>query len=66
MALSDTAQKVLKCFKEHPEQRLQTKDIVKLTAIPRRSVIHSINVLSKAGFLQKKGSGPRVKYQLTF
>jgi len=66
VALSDTAQKVLKCFKEHPEQRLQTKDIVKLTDIPRRSVIHSINVLSKEGFLQKKGSGPKVKYQLTF
>ncbi|MCX6112736.1 MAG: Fic family protein [Proteobacteria bacterium] len=66
VALSDTAQKVLKCFKEHPEQRLQTKDIMKLTGIPRRSVIHSINVLSKASFLQKKGSGPTIKYQLTF
>ncbi len=66
LALSDTAQKVLKCFKEYPERRLQTKDIVELTGIPRRSAIHSINALSKEGFLQKKGSGPSVKYQLTF
>ncbi len=64
--LSDTAQRVLKCFKEHPERRLQTKDILELTSIPRRSVIHSINVLVGKRFLQKKGTGPAVKYQLTF
>jgi len=66
MALSDTAQKVLKCFKEYPEKRLQTKNIMELTDIPKRSVIHSIKTLSKEGFLQKSGSGPSIKYQLTF
>ncbi len=64
--LADSPQKVLLCFKEYPEKRLQLKDVMALTHIPRRTVIYSIQVLVTEGFLQKEGKGPATKYQLTF
>ncbi|MBN1114239.1 MAG: Fic family protein [Oligoflexia bacterium] len=66
LSLSDAAQKVLKCFKEYPELRLQVKNITELTNIPKRTVNHSINTLLGKKFIQKTGSGPSVKYQLIF
>lgn len=64
--LSDAAFKVLNCFKEHPEKRLQTKDIIELTHLPRRTVIHGMNTLLKNSLIQKQGQGAGTRYQIIF
>ncbi|EKD26577.1 MAG: hypothetical protein ACD_79C01113G0001 [uncultured bacterium] len=66
LELSETTQKVLACFKEHPEIKLNTKKIIEFTNIPRRTIIHSLNILVHSLLLQKYGKGAGVKYQLTF
>lgn len=64
--LSPTATKIYQCFKEHPEIRLTTKEIIYLTSLPRRSIVHSLKTLFENGLIQKYGQGAGVRYQLTF
>lgn len=64
--LSGAQEKVLACFKEHPEERLGLKEVVAAVGIPRRTAIHALGALVEGGFLQKVGSGPARRYQLTF
>lgn len=64
--LAEAPRKVLACFREHPEERLGLKDVLKEVGIPRNTAIHALSVLVKSTFLQKSGRGPSVKYQLFF
>jgi hypothetical protein len=64
--LSDSAIKVLACFKERPELRLNTALICKATLLPRRTVINALNSLLLKELVQKYGKGSAVKYQLVF
>jgi Fic family protein len=64
--LSDAATRVLECFKEFPEVRLTTKDIIEATAIARRTVVNALNALLDAGLIQKYGKGAGTRYQLLF
>jgi Fic family protein len=57
---------VLQCFKEHPEKKLSTGEIVEFTGLPRRTAVHALNALLKETFLQRFGKGPGTVYQLTF
>jgi Fic family protein len=64
--LSESASKVLECFRDKPELRFQTKQLCKATDIPRRTVIQALNHLVKNNFIQKRGQGRGVRYQLVF
>lgn len=64
--LSDNAKIVLKCFKEHPEVRLNTQRIVNETNLPPRTAKYSISTLLKLNLIQQSGQGSATKYQLTF
>jgi Fic family protein len=64
--LSETAQKVLQCMKDFPEKKMQTKDIVQQTRLPRRTAIYSLNTLLTAGLIQKYGQGAATQYQVVF
>lgn len=64
--LSLAATKVLECFKEFPELRLNTKKICELTNLPRRTAVNALNNLLHANLIQKYGAGTSVRYQITF
>lgn len=64
--LSETAQKVLACFKAAPETRLQIADIVTATDLPRRTAQYALKGLTEKGFLQRLGQGAGARYQLVF
>jgi len=64
--LSESAQKVLACFKAAPETRLQAADIVTATGLPRRTAQYALKGLAENGFLQRLGQGAGARYQLVF
>lgn len=64
--LTESAQKVLACFKAAPETRLQAADIVTATALPRRTAQYALKGLAENGFLQRLGKGAGARYQLVF
>lgn len=64
--LSDKARLILKCFREHPELRLNTQKIVEETKFPSRTVKYSLSMLLKLNLIQQSGQGSATKYQLTF
>lgn len=64
--LSVSARRVLECFKDQPETRLQTKDIVAATEIPRPTVVAALKTLLGQGFLQRYGKKAGTHYQLVF
>jgi Fic family protein len=64
--LSETAHNVLQCFKFEPERFLQTKDIVHITGVPRRTIIYSLNTLKEKHFIQQSGKGAGSRYKLVF
>lgn len=64
--LSESASRVLACFKQSPEKRLQVADLVKETGLVRRTVQNALVSLTRARFLQRLGLGPASRYQLTF
>ena len=66
MDLAGAPRKTLTCFKEHPEMRLALKDVLEFSGLARRTAIHALGVLVEKGFLQKRGQGRAVQYQLTF
>lgn len=65
-ALSPAAKTVLQCFKEHPEMRLTTRQLLTFTKLPRRTVINALNRLTEKKFLQRYGQAAGVYYQLVF
>ena len=64
--LSESAVKVLACFKSTTERRLKVADLVAETGLVRRTVQNVLVNLSAAGFLQRLGAGPATRYQLIF
>lgn len=64
--LSESVHTVFACFKENPELRLATKQLVELTHLPKRTVTHCLSILSREKFIQKYGQGAGVRYQLIF
>lgn len=64
--LSDNLKLILRCFKEHPEIRLNTKMIAHETNLPVRTVIYNLTILLNLNLIQKSGQGPATKYQLVF
>lgn len=65
-SLSQSALKILACFKERPEVQLKPKELVLVTKLPRRTVSHILSDLTNKQFLQKYGQGAGVRYQLVF
>lgn len=65
-ALAPAAKSVLQCFKEHPEMRLTTRQLIELTKLPRRTVINALNRLCEKRFLQRQGQAASTHYQLIF
>ncbi len=66
LELSPALQKVLAAFREHPEVRLQTKEIEKFTDVPRSTIVYALGELCQKGFLQKMGRAAGTHYQLIF
>ena len=64
--LSPAAAKVLDCFKERPENRLQRRVIIKDTSLPRTTVTDALRILTERGFIQRLGRGAGIRYQLVF
>ena len=64
--LSPAAAKVLHCFKERPENRLQRRLIIEDTGLPRTTVTDALAILTKRGFIQRLGRGAAIRYQLIF
>ena len=64
--LSETATVVLQTFKSRPEQRLRVNEIVAATDLPRRTIQYALKTLTEQGFLQRRGYGAGVRYQLVF
>ena len=64
--LSESAEQVLKCFKDYPEIRLSTQIIMNETGLARRTIVNSLNVLLGNKLIQKYGRGAGVRYQLMF
>jgi Fic family protein len=65
-SLSETANQVLACFREHPEIRLSSSDVADMVDFPQRTVIYALNQLLDYKLLQKYGKGRAVKYQICF
>lgn len=64
--LSESAVRVLACFKSAPERRLKLADLVAETGLARRTVQNALVNLTEAGLLHRLGAGPGTRYQLIF
>jgi Fic family protein len=64
--LPPAARGVLDSFKERPETRLQRKEVIETTALPRATVTLALKTLTDGGFIQRQGRGAGVRYQLVF
>lgn len=64
--LPPSSHRVLGCFRERPEMRLQRKEIIQDTKLPRATVTLSLSNLAGQGFIQRTGQGAGVRYQLVF
>ncbi len=64
--LSESAYKVLACFKEHPELRLTTLQISEMTSLPKRTISRCLSSLTEKKFIQRYGQKAGVRYQLIF
>ncbi len=64
--LSESAVRVLACFRSAPEQRLTPADLMAETGLVRRTVQNALVALLKAGLVQRLGAGRGTRYQLIF
>ena len=64
--LSESATKVLACFRSSPETRLTPAELITKTGLVRRTVQNSLSSLVKAGLIQRLGAGRGTRYQLIF
>lgn len=64
--LSESARRVLDCFKSSPEKLLKVSDIERQTGLPRRTIQYNLKVMKDMEFLQCLGSGAGSSYQLIF
>ena len=63
--LSESAVKVLECFKSNPERKLKVADIEKTAELPRRTIQFALKTLTEK-VLQRLGGGAGSRYQLIF
>ncbi len=66
MDLSQSATKIYDCFRDYPEKKLATQQILRLTHLPRRTIVHALNHLLEKSLIQRRGRGAGVHYQLVF
>lgn len=64
--LSESATRVLACFRSSPEQRLTPAELMVETGLVRRTVQNSLRSLLSAGIIQRLGAGRGTRYQLIF
>ncbi len=64
--LSESATRVLACFRSSPEQRLTPAEIMEEAGLVRRTVQNSLRSLLGAGIIQRLGAGRGTRYQLIF
>jgi len=64
--LSESAVSVLACFKDKAEEKIKTKDILEATALPKRTITHSLKTLAEKDFIARYGQGAATYYQLVF
>ena len=64
--LSESAVKVLACFKSNPEKKLKVADVEKTIELPRRTIQFALKTLTEKAFLQRLGKGAGSRYQLIF
>lgn len=64
--LSESATRVLACFRSSPEQRLTPAEIMEETGLVRRTVQNALRSLLGAGLVQRLGAGRGTRYQLIF
>ena len=64
--LSESAVKVLECFKSNPERKLKVAHIEKTAELPRRTIQLALKTLTEKAFLQRLGKGAGSRYQLIF
>ena len=64
--LPESTIKVLECFKEKAEERIQTKDILEATGLPKRTITTSLKTLADKEFIARYGQGAATYYQLIF
>lgn len=64
--LTESSQKLLACFKEHPELRLSTQQLIEFTGLSKRTINYSMKQLLHDKFIQRLGRGAAIRYQLIF
>lgn len=64
--LSESATRVLACFRSSPERRLTPADLMAETDLVRRTVQNALRALVDAGLIQRLGAGRGTRYQLIF
>ncbi len=64
--LSESAARVLACFKASPERRLKLAELMTQTGLVRRTVQNALVTLTEGGMLQRLGAGPGTRYQMIF
>lgn len=64
--LSESATRVLSCFRASPEQRLTPADLIRETSLVRRTVQNALVSLVAAGLIHRLGAGRGTRYQLIF
>jgi Fic family protein len=64
--LPEAALKVYECFKDNPERKLKTGELIIQTELPRRTVINSLNRLLDDRFVQSYGQARSTRYQIIF
>lgn len=64
--LSESATKVMACFRSAPERRLTPAELMADTGLVRRTVQNALRSLVDAGIIQQLGAGRGTRYQLIF
>jgi len=64
--LSESAIKVLDCFKSMPEKQLKVAELETISGLPRRTIQFALKTLSEQKFLQRLGQAAGSRYQLVF
>ena len=64
--LSESAIKVLDCFKSMPEKQLKVAELETISGLPRRTIQYALKTLSEQKFLQRLGQAAGSRYQLAF
>ena len=64
--LSESARKVLLCFRERAEEKLKTNDILQESKLPKRTITNALKILTNEEFIARYGQGAATYYRLIF